>query len=157
MLGQEAGDFDATASVYRAASQALPECLFINFAHADFLERMKRFPEARRVYARLRKNVGGDLVWIRLQQFARRSEGVEAARKVFRKAREGDCGYQVYVAAAHMELYANKEEQVARNIFEHGFRRFSQETDFILEYIRFLVRCNDDNSTLPQRGQERRG
>ena len=148
---EDAGDIEAAMSVYRAASDALPRCLFINFAHADFLERVKKVDDAREVYTQLRAVAGCALVDIQLQQFMRRTHGVEAAREVFREARESQCSYEVYVAAAQLEFYANKEEQVARNIFEHGFRLFAQEPDFVLQYIDFLSHRNDDNSTYLKR------
>ena len=144
---EDSGDIEAAMSVYRAASDALPRCLFINFAHADFLERVKKVDDAREVYTQLRAVAGCALVDIQLQQFMRRTHGVEAAREVFREARESQCSYEVYVAAAQLEFYANKEEQVARNIFEHGFRLFAQEPGFVLQYIDFLSHRNDDNST----------
>ena len=89
---QDAGDIDAAMSVYRAASDALPKCLFINFAHADFLERAKKVDDAREVYENLRAVAGCALVDIRLQQFMRRTHGVDAAREVRLIAQHGEGG-----------------------------------------------------------------
>lgn len=46
-------------------------------------------------------------------RFVRRTEGVEAARKIFLEARKSPgCTYHVYVASATMELCVDKDPKV---------------------------------------------
>ncbi len=46
-----------------------------------------------------------------------------------------------------MEYYINKDANVARKIYELGFKKFSQETAFVFQYIDFLFHRSDENST----------
>jgi hypothetical protein len=46
-----------------------------------------------------------------------------------------------------MEYHINKQFEVARKIFELGLRKFSDQIDFILQYIDFMMHTNDDNSS----------
>ncbi len=46
-----------------------------------------------------------------------------------------------------MEYYINKDANVARKIYEMGFKKFSQETAFVFQYIDFLFHRSDENST----------
>lgn len=48
---------------------------------------------------------------------------------------------------ALMEWQMNKDVQVARNIYELGMSKYSTESGYILEYIKFLSHLNDENST----------
>ena len=48
-------------------------------------------------------------------KFARRAEGIKAARIVFRQAREDSrCSYHIYVHAALMEYYCTKVKALNR-------------------------------------------
>lgn len=49
-----------------------------------------------------------------------------------------------------MEFYWNNEPKIATNIFELGLKNdiFAQDPDFILQYLDFLIRSNNPNSTL---------
>ena len=48
--------------------------------------------------------------------------------------------------SAQMEYYINKDANVARKIYEMGFKKFSQETAFVFQYIDFLFHRSDENS-----------
>ena len=48
---------------------------------------------------------------------------------------------------AQMEYYINKDANVARKIYELGFKKFSHETAFVFQYIDFLFHRSDENST----------
>ena len=80
-------------------------------------------------------------------RFARRTDNVKAARKVFahaRKHHETTCTWRVYVAAALLEFYANNNTKVAGNIFELGLKRFPECIPFITQYVTFLSGLNDE-------------
>ena len=52
-------------------------------------------------------------VYVQYMKFSRRTEGIKAARNVFKLAREDTrCGHQVYVAAALMEYNISKVDFV---------------------------------------------
>lgn len=45
-----------------------------------------------------------------------------------------------------MEYYWNKEGEVATKVFEFGLRRFGEDVDFVVRYLDFLIKINDDSS-----------
>ena len=53
----------------------------------------------------------------------------------------------IHLLLAQMEYYINKDANVARKIYEMGFKKFSQETAFVFQYIDFLFHRSDENST----------
>jgi cleavage stimulation factor subunit 3 len=102
-----------------------------------------------KVYEDFIKIQPSPLVYIHYQRFARRAQGVDAARNVFKRARSDPSRtYHIYVAHALLEFHANKEPIVARKIFELGMKDkdFSLEADYIIAYIDFLVHTSDDNN-----------
>lgn len=46
-----------------------------------------------------------------------------------------------------MEYHWNKEPKVATNVFELGLKTFSENVDYVLRYLEFLINTNDDTST----------
>jgi len=78
-------------------------------------------------------------------RFARRAEGLKAARTVFGRARKSDwAGWQVFEASALMEYHCTKSSDVAGKIFELGLKSFGDNVDFVLRYLGFLISINDD-------------
>ena len=76
-------------------------------------------------------------------KFARRAEGIQSARKVFKKAREDKRSrHHVFVAAALMEYYCSKNKEVAFKVFELGLKKFGDNTQYILSYIDYLSHLN---------------
>eukprot|EP00741_Cyanophora_paradoxa_P013798 tig00020710_g13320.t1 len=143
----EQGLPDRAHDFYVRARKALPKCLVLHFAHADFEESRKNIDEARKVYEELMETSAGPLVFVQYMRFARRSEGVEAARRVFLRARKSTaCTHHVFTAAALQEYATNKDPKVARNIFELGLKRFIREPAFICEYVDFLEKLNDEQN-----------
>jgi len=45
-----------------------------------------------------------------------------------------------------MEYHCSNEKNVASRIFEKGLELFSNEVDFVLRYLGFLISINDENS-----------
>ncbi|WWD10146.1 hypothetical protein V865_008280 [Kwoniella europaea PYCC6329] len=88
-------------------------------------------------------NVG----WIMYMRFARRAEGIKAARAVFGKARKSPyLTWQIFEASAMMEYHSNKDSAVAIRIFELGLKLFSDEVDYVIKYLQFLLSVNDDTN-----------
>ncbi|KZT55980.1 Suf-domain-containing protein [Calocera cornea HHB12733] len=85
------------------------------------------------------------VAWIMLMRFARRAEGLKAARTVFGRARKSEwVGWQVFEASALMEYHCTKASDVAGKIFELGLKSFGDNADFVLRYLGFLISINDD-------------
>ena len=81
-------------------------------------------------------------------KFARRAEGIAAARSVFKRSREDPKSrYHVYICAALMEYYSSKSEDIAIRIFEHGLKKYPGDVNYILKYLGHLSHHNDDNTT----------
>ena len=87
------------------------------------------------------------LVYIMYIRFAMRSEGLEASRVVFQKARKDKyTPWEVFEAAALMEYHVAKQTTVANRILSVAMNRFSNEIDFVVRYLTFLMSVNDENS-----------
>ncbi|KAF8759051.1 Suf protein [Rhizoctonia solani] len=87
------------------------------------------------------------VVWIMHMRFARRSEGLKPARTIFGKARKDrHIFWNVYEAAALMEYHCTKAPDVATKIFELGLKVFSDNPDYVLRYLGFLISINDENN-----------
>ncbi|KAH9843581.1 Suf-domain-containing protein [Rhodofomes roseus] len=87
------------------------------------------------------------IAWVSYMRFARRAEGLKPSRAIFGKARkERWTPWEVYEAAAIMEYHCNKAADVANRIFEKGMESFSDEVEFVLRYLGFLISINDENN-----------
>lgn len=47
---------------------------------------------------------------------------------------------------ATLELYWNKDAKVATNVFEFGLKAFGSEPDYVIQYLDFLIKSNNDSS-----------
>ena len=47
---------------------------------------------------------------------------------------------------AMMEYHWNKEQKIATNVFEYGLKQFSEDVDYVVRYLDFLISTNDDTS-----------
>ncbi|XP_049848096.1 uncharacterized protein LOC126311190 [Schistocerca gregaria] len=133
--------------VYQRAVHALPHSLLLNFQYCDFLELNNMQLEADALYRNLIKSESDNLlVWIQYMHFCRRTQGIQGARKVFFKARkQPNCTHHIYIAAAQLEFYVNKDECVARNILELGYSQFNRNLDFLQHYVEFLFHRNQES------------
>ncbi|CAM6129012.1 unnamed protein product [Calypogeia fissa] len=145
----ENGSPKAAVDVFKRALKALPDTSVLHYAYAEFEETRGSIEEAKAVYDTMLRNdaTANALAYIQYMRFIRRTEGVDAARKVFLEARKAPgCTYHVYVASATMELCIDKDPKVARNIFELGLKKYIHEPAYVLEYADFLCRLNDDRN-----------
>ncbi|KAG9510241.1 Cleavage stimulation factor subunit 3, partial [Fragariocoptes setiger] len=138
----------------RAINGVLRDNLLLHFAYADFEEARNQHNKALDVYNKLidQGHQGGPiditLVYIQLMKFTRRTEGIKAARLVFKRAREDTyCKHQIYTAAALMEYLCTKDQVVACRIFELGLKKFNSIPDYILSYVNFISHLNEENNT----------
>ncbi|XP_063970903.1 cleavage stimulation factor subunit 3-like [Lytechinus pictus] len=142
---------DEAAAVYeRAISTFMKKNYLIYFAYADFEEGRMKYEKVHNIYSRMlaQEDVDPTLVYVQYMKFARRAEGIKAARTVFKKAREDPRSkYHVFVAAALMEYYCSKDSQVAFKIFELGLKKYGNVPEYILAYVDYLSHLNEDNNT----------
>ncbi|OCF36522.1 hypothetical protein I316_01772 [Kwoniella heveanensis BCC8398] len=90
---------------------------------------------------------GVNVAWIMYMRFARRAEGIKAARGVFGKARKSPyLSWHTFEASAMMEYHSNKDSAVAIRIFELGLKLFSEEVEYVIKYLQFLLSVNDDTN-----------
>ncbi|CAI0400056.1 unnamed protein product [Linum tenue] len=145
----KSGSVDAAIRVYQRALKALPDSEMLKYAYAELEESRGAIQPARKIYESLLGDGANTnaLAYIQFIRFLRRNQGVEAARKYFLDARKSpNCTYQVYVAYALMAFCLDKDPKIAHNVFEAGLKRFMQEPAYILEYVDFLYRLNDDRN-----------
>jgi cleavage stimulation factor subunit 3 len=107
------------------------------------------------------------VAWIMYMRFGRRSEGVKSLRGIFGKGRRDRfIPWEVYEAGglcffcslfdlgnnlslfflALMEYHCSDDRTVASRIFERGLDFFSDEIDYVLRYLSFLISINDESS-----------
>jgi cleavage stimulation factor subunit 3 len=103
--------------------------------------------------------------WIMYMRFARRTEGMQAHRKIFGQSRKAKwLDWRVYEFAgmsllkakhgewmlmsvkAMTEYHCLKETVVANKIFEAGLKRYPEEVEFAAQYLTFLININDEPS-----------
>eukprot|EP00727_Mastigamoeba_balamuthi_P006661 m51a1_g2615 putative tetratricopeptide repeat domain containing protein (713) ;mRNA; r:517754-520562 len=144
---EEQGNMDEALALYNRGLVAIPDCLLLHFAMADFLELHKRAKEARDVYEKLIEGKSGPLAWIHFMRFARRAESMEEARKVFLRARKSpECSMHVFVASAMMEFFQNKDATIARRIFDTGMKQYSKDVGYVKRYAELLTHMNEDGN-----------
>ncbi|KMZ62640.1 mRNA 3'-end-processing protein rna14 [Zostera marina] len=143
------GSIDSAAKVFQRAIKALPDSESLRYAYAELEESRCAIQMAKTIYEGLLScgTSATSLAHIQYIRFLRRTEGVESARKYFLDARKlPDCTYHVYVAYALMTFSLDKDSKVAHNVFESGLTRFMHEPRYILDYVDFLCRLNDDRN-----------
>ncbi|KAJ8869656.1 hypothetical protein PR048_028649 [Dryococelus australis] len=142
---------DEAATIYeRATASLLSKNMLLYFAYADFEEGRLKYEKVHQIYSRFLdiSDIDPTLAYVQYMKFARRAEGIKAARTVFKRAREdARSKYHVFVAAALMEYYCSKDKNIAFRIFELGLKKFSDNPDYILCYIDYLSHLNEDNNT----------
>uniref|UniRef100_A0A1I7XTD6 Suf domain-containing protein n=1 Tax=Heterorhabditis bacteriophora TaxID=37862 RepID=A0A1I7XTD6_HETBA len=95
----------------RAIGGLMNESQLLFFAYADFEEERMKFDNVKKIYDKLIaiEHIDPTLTYVQLMKFTRRTEGVRAARGVFKRAREDPRSrHHVFVAAALMEYYCSK-------------------------------------------------
>ncbi|KAI3957936.1 hypothetical protein MKW92_011633 [Papaver armeniacum] len=143
------GSMDLAVKVYQKALKVLPDSELLKYAYAELEESRGEIQPAKTIY----ESLVGDgvkasaLAHIQFIRFLRRTEGIEAARKYFVDARNyPNCTYHVFVAYAMMAFCQDKDPNLAHNVFEAGMKGFMHEPEYILEYVDFLCRLNDDKN-----------
>jgi hypothetical protein len=88
------------------------------------------------------------LVYILLMRFVRRTEGVDAARKVFLLARRsGSITYHTYLYAAYAEHHIHNDLAKAQAIYGAGMKLYGDRMEsYLLRYLDFLKETNDHNN-----------
>ncbi len=144
---------DEAATLYERAIQTyMRSNMLIHFAYADFEEQRLNVDKARAIYNRLldvnEANLkDATLAFIQAMRFERRTDGIKSARIIFKRAREDPrTSHQIYVAAALMEYYCTKDNNIAFNIFNLGLKKYGQNVDYILAYIDYMTHLNEDHN-----------
>ncbi|XP_063711012.1 cleavage stimulation factor subunit 3-like [Symsagittifera roscoffensis] len=142
---------DSVANMHeRAISHLMKLNHLMYFAYADYEESRMKMAKVHQIYERALavEDLDPTLVYIQFMKFARRSEGIKTARAIFKRAREDKrSGAFIYVAAALIEFYCSKDQNIAYKIFELGLRKHQNETAYITAYLDFLSHLNDVNNT----------
>lgn len=107
----------------------LPTCQLLHLALAERHELRGNAAACKAVYENLCEKLPSPMVFIHYMRFARRSEGVQASRGVFKRARRSasGCTWHVFADAALREFRVNKDAGVARNVFDMGLKQHGGE------------------------------
>uniref|UniRef100_A0A8L7T3U5 Suppressor of forked protein, putative n=2 Tax=Onchocercidae TaxID=6296 RepID=A0A8L7T3U5_BRUMA len=134
----------------RAIGGLLKESQLLFFAYADYEEERMKFDNVKKIYDRLLAIETADptLAYIQLMKFVRRTEGVQYARAIFKRARQDSrCKFHIFVASALMEYYCSKDTDIAIRVFDMGLKKYGDEPEYALAYVDFLSHLNEDNNT----------
>lgn len=138
----------------RATKGFMKSNLLIHFAYADFEELRNERKKAQDIYNNLLEaskedpSLNPTLIYIQLMRFTRRTDGLKAARAVFKRARdENKCSHHIYSAAALMEYHCTKDQTISCKIFEVGLKKHNTCPDYIMSYIDFMISLNEENNT----------
>ncbi|CAF1348875.1 unnamed protein product [Didymodactylos carnosus] len=144
---------DDTSQLYeRSISLFMKQNQLIHFSYADFEESRSNYDKVRKIYQKLLEvddsiTFDPTLAYIQYMRFERRCDGIKSARGIFKKAREDQrTQHHIYVAAALMEYYCTKDNNVAFNIFNLGLKKYGQNVDYILAYIDYMTHLNEDHN-----------
>lgn len=89
----------------------------------------------------------GTVAAVMYMRALRRMEGIKAGRQSFAKAiKSPNHTWQIYVASALMEHQSSKETAIPIKIFARGLKSFPENTDYVLEYLNFLISIRDDTN-----------
>lgn len=127
------------------AIKALPDCVGLH-AHVNWLYvRLGSPSKGVAALDTLCKKHPSALAYIQLMRASRKADGRDTARKVFGRARKDPRANDpaVYVAAAHMEFTVNKDNKVARNVFEFGLKHNAKNAIMVMEYVNWLWGLGD--------------
>ncbi|ODN04266.1 Cleavage stimulation factor subunit 3 [Orchesella cincta] len=142
---------DEAAAMYeRAISGVLCKNMLLYFAYCDFEEVRVKYEKVHSIYQKLLEveDVDPTLAYVQYMKFARRAEGIKSARAIFKKAREDPRSkHHIYVAAALMEYYCSKDQNIAFRIFELGLKKFPDDVDYVMSYVEYLSHLNEENNT----------
>nr|CAG4643764.1 EOG090X026K [Lepidurus arcticus] len=150
VTGAKACNEDVAAMYERAITGPLKSNQLLYFAYADYEESRLKHEKANQIYSKFidQPDVDPTLAYVQYMRFARRAEGIKAARSVFKKAREDSrSSHEVYTAAALMEYMCSKDKTIAFKIFELGLKKFSDNADYLSGYVDYLSHLNEDNNT----------
>ncbi|KAJ2745040.1 mRNA 3'-end-processing protein rna14 [Coemansia sp. BCRC 34301] len=89
------------------------------------------------------------LSWIMYLRYVQRAEGIDAVRQLLRRPRSDPSGYLTYhlfVAAAQMEYHVAKKPGVAAKLFEFYSKLYSDQPEYIVEYLSYLINSGDDTN-----------
>lgn len=142
--------FEEAVGLYdRAVSGPLKNNLLLNFAYADFEESRKRLQKVHNIYSKLlQEELDPTLLYCQYMKFSRRAEGVKECRNIFKKSRDDPrAHHHVFICAALIEHFCNKDPKVASNIFELGLKRYADCEEYIMAYIDYKIAQNEDNNT----------
>ena len=150
---QESDDVAAAASLFARATRAVPDCLLLHLAWAELEEGRGRAERGVEILKGFLGREPSTLGYITYQHFVRRTQGKEAARKVFTSTkdlrRKGVLGYQWYLAHARLEQHVNQEEEVARKVLDHGLSQHSSfllEPEYVLATMDLLISLHDEQN-----------
>uniref|UniRef100_A0A183EBM5 Suf domain-containing protein n=1 Tax=Gongylonema pulchrum TaxID=637853 RepID=A0A183EBM5_9BILA len=129
---------DITQLFERAVGGLLKESQLLFFAYADYEEERMKYDNVKKIYDRLLAIETADptLAYIQLMKFVRRTEGVQYARAVFKRARQDPrCKFHIY------------DTDIAIRVFDMGLKKYGDEPEYALAYVDFLSHLNEDNNT----------
>ena len=91
--------WETCESILHDAIRAIPNCVFLRLAIADFYESQNRIDEANHVYEQMVDILDVPGGWIGYQQFIRRRKGIKESREIFRRSRLALLKPDLFIAA----------------------------------------------------------
>lgn len=148
---KELADAEAI-KVFKSALEALPGSVLVHMRYASFLEGVGLASEAGKVFEMMlaREAISPSdkhLVLIQQLLFVRRSGGLEHARKYLVSALTSPhSSWQLYVTAARIELFMNRDAKAASKVFNHGLLTHGHCVPYLVAYIQTLYSMGEETN-----------
>jgi hypothetical protein len=143
---------EAVRKIFLQATDALPSSTLVHFEHSLFLERHLMVSEAEAVFEMMLQKdcfsaADKQLTTIHQLLFVRRTKGLAGAQSFFYKAfRLPHSSWQLFVVAARIEFFMNRNSKTTRNLFELGMREYGKHVPYLLQYISTLYAMNEETN-----------
>ncbi|KAK8815345.1 hypothetical protein WA158_003557 [Blastocystis sp. Blastoise] len=138
-------DIQNAKNILEKSLLAMPQSHYMHAAICDFYEERSMFIEAEQQYENGINILQDSFLWIMYMKYMQRNKGAEEMRTIFSRARKSNqISPQLFVTAAYLEFYSNKNLQYAINCFKLGMKYFSDDADYVLEFANFFINQGDD-------------
>lgn len=143
---------DAARKIWLASLAANPSSLLLHLCYAAFLESIELLAEASSLFEMILERDSfsesdKQLALIQNLMFVRRSRGLNEGRRFSLRAFSSPhSSWQLFVCAARIELFMNREPVPARKLLEHGMRTYNKHIPYLLQCISLLQCMNEEGN-----------
>ncbi|KAL0241551.1 hypothetical protein GEMRC1_006786 [Eukaryota sp. GEM-RC1] len=136
------GNLEKAKNVFILGKELLGGNSLFVLSWVDFLEKSKDLTTAREVFDEFLTRNHSSISFVQYLYFLRRNFGITGNQKSF-----CTISFHTRSCCSQIESFVNKDDVAARKVFENGFKRFPDESRYILAYADFLSKQHDEANT----------